>query len=130
MAQTNHTNGGAYDDEPAKTASNGNESRRKNVQGDRRGNRRDAGSRKNVYVPLQKSEGEKEVRDVQSVSPHDCKINPAVLLRQVQNGLVEYSESQKPIVPERRNAAFFIPCFCLGKARTRNVTLYQKGNKR
>ena len=109
---------------------NGNESRRKNVQGDRRGNRRDAGSRKNVYVPLQKSEGEKEVRDVQSLSPHDCKIDPAVLLRQVQNGLVEYSESQKPIVPERRNAAFFIPCFCLGKARTRNVTLFMKGNKR
>ena len=121
---------GAYDDKPAKTASYGNESRRKNVQGDRRGNRRDAGSRKNVYVPLQKSEGEKEVRDVQSVSPKDCKIDPAVLLRQVQNRLVEYSESQKPIVPERRNAAFFIPSFFRAEAFTRNVTLYQKGNKR
>ena len=52
----------AYNDEAAKTASNGNESRRKNVQGDRRGNRRDAGCCENVYVPLQKSEGEKKVR--------------------------------------------------------------------
>ena len=58
-------NGGSYNDEAAKTACIGTQSRWKNVQGDRRGNRRDAGSRKNVYVPLQKSEGEKKVRTVQ-----------------------------------------------------------------
>ena len=65
MVQTNHTNGGAYDDEPAKTASNGNESRRKNVQGDRRGTWGDAGMRENVHVPLQASGGEKKMRIVQ-----------------------------------------------------------------
>ena len=30
------------------------------------------------------------MRNVESVSPQDCKIAPAVLLRQVQNRLVEY----------------------------------------
>ena len=58
-------NGGAYNDEAAKTASIGTQSRWKNVQGDCRGIRGDAGMRENVHVPLQASGGEKKVRTVQ-----------------------------------------------------------------
>ena len=55
----------ATQQQAAKTACIGTQSRRKNVQGDRRGTWGDAGMRENVHVPLQASGGEKKVRTVQ-----------------------------------------------------------------